>query len=494
MFTKMPMSTDQLRLSDSFFQNLAVFATGMASQITDLRELHSKRIIYMTSENVHFGAPEQIKVPTVNIRLSALLLPRTGPKAAFWAQEYVPVVFKGLQSSSEVPEPLPESGLPQQRETSVEINAEAQIAVKNHLKLQLQQVNIDSDMLYDSKRGLFTLRLRSEMGQSFVNLLTARVQALERLIDLVEAIRRAGECVVPRSVSLREVVFTYATKPQEEGQKLPGALKQWRVRLDLAGEKGAKVLLDAGNPHLRVIDFIQTMANSSALEQLPCWLVNTLPLYRALEKLYDGWDNFDNQRYCAIFHKSLNWATIRFSLPGPPQRRVVNIDIKPHTRKGKLMWYVSRAETDLNAKNENEEFNRILRQRVWSAKGEDGITGLVTSAAVSLDTGIEKIITLIDESIRLLPVVTIPTSQQGGQQQPHGQDQSSGGPPPPGVMQKIPIPGRLPPQQQQQGQRPQQVPQANMGQVQGPQQKQQQQQQQHQRANDRHSNHIMVLD
>ncbi|KAK3989179.1 mediator of RNA polymerase II transcription subunit 14 [Cladorrhinum sp. PSN332] len=503
MFTKLPMSSDQLRLSDKFFENLALFASGMISQITDLRLLYSKRIAHTTRESFNYGLPAQIKMPTINVRLSALCLPRTGPKAVCWAQEYVPIVFKGLQSSEAVKLPTePGQTKDENDEDPVKINAEAQIAVKNQSRFQFLKGNIDHDVNYDPKSGLFTLRLRSEMGSPLVNLLSARIQALERLLDLVEAIRRAGECVVPESVTLREVIFTYGTKPPQGAQDTADAPRQWRVRLDLAGEKGAKVILEQGNPHLCVIDLIQNMANSASLEQLPSWLVSTLPLYRALEKVNDAWENFDGQRFCVIFHKALNWVTIRFSLPpgNGPQPRRVNLEIKPHTRKGRLMWHVSRADTDRDFKNENEEFNRLLKQRVWTAKGEDGYTGLVNSAAATLDHGIENIIAHIDEAIQSLPLRTLPLQQVQDQQQ-----QAAAAP---AGTQEVPpqqgsqgVPGRFPPQGQQvqvqhrpqqqqhqqgQAQGQQGIPQANMG----------GQAQQHQQPhnNNNNKNHAMAID
>ncbi|KAK4165808.1 mediator of RNA polymerase II transcription subunit 14 [Cladorrhinum sp. PSN259] len=471
MFTKLPMSSDQLRLSDKFFENLAIFASGMISQITDLRELHSKRIAHATRESLNYGLPAQIKMPTINVRLSELCLRRTGPRSLCWAQDYVPIVFKGLQSSSEVME-LPTEPGQEQDTTSVKVDAEAKITVKNQARFQFLKGNIDHDVLYNPKLGQFTLRLRSEMGLPLVNLLSTRIHALERLIDLVEAIRRAGDCVSPESVTLREVTFTYGTKLPQGAPDTTDAPKQWRVRLELGGERGVRVILEQGNPHLQVIDFIQKMANSSNLEQLPAWLFNTLPLYRALEKLKDGWEYFDPLKCCVVHNKGPNWATIRYKLPGP-QPRIVNLDIKPHTRKGKLMWHISRAETDQNFKNENDEFNRVLKQRVWTAKGEDGYTGLVTSAAASLDSSIENVIAHIDDAIRSLPVKTLPL-QQDQQAVP-----ASAG------NQQVPQqPGRFPQQQGQQQQkaqqqvvqhRPQQqqqqqqqigVPQANMGQQQ----------------------------
>ncbi|KAK4228993.1 mediator of RNA polymerase II transcription subunit 14 [Podospora fimiseda] len=457
MFTKIPMSSDQLRLSDKFFENLTLFASGMISRIADLRLLHHKRIDYNIRECLSYGGTTQVKMPILNVRLSALTSPTTNPHAVSWAQEYVSIVFKGLQSSRTVKLPTePGQASEEDDEGPDKVIAEARIAVKNHSSFQFLKGNIDQNILYDPKSGTFTVRFRREVGSPLFTILSDEILDLERLLDLVQAIHRAGECVALESVTLRQVVFTYGSKPLQGAQGAQDATaeppKRWRVTWNHSPSHGVTVNLEQGNPHLRVIDFIQKMAKSPSKGQIPTWLVNTLPLYRALEKLNNAWENFETQRFCLIFHKALNWVTIRFCLPtgvGQP-RRVVNLDIKPQTRRGRLMWHVGRAETDRDSRNENDEFNIILRQRVWTAKGDDGYTGLVNSAAANLDHGIENCIAQIDRAIRSLPTKTLPPV--GGPQ-----DANAAAGTQDGVAQYQNPPGRFPPQGQLQVQhRPQQ--------------------------------------
>ncbi|KAK0729077.1 hypothetical protein B0T21DRAFT_206561 [Apiosordaria backusii] len=494
MFTKMPMATEQLRLSDQFFENLTLYATGMIAQITDLRELHNKRMAHTTREAVNYSLPAQIKMPTVYVRLSDILGLRgsKGGRGLCWAQEYIPIVFKGVQA-----------------ETPMKIIAEAKLTVTNRRKFQFLKGNVDHDVNYNPQIGQFSLRLRGEMGATVITLLTARIQALSRLIELVEAIGRAGKAVVHQSVTLREVVFTYSDSVTADGGAPPeppsnNARRSWRVRLDLTKERGVNVDLESGNPHYPVIDYIREMANSPDFENLPSWLVLSLPLYRALEKVEEKRKSFQDQPVVAVFHRALNWVTIRYQIGTNPVRKL-NIEIRPRTRQGKLMWHVSRAmDADTktaDVKPENDEFNKVLVERVWTASG-NGFKGLTSGAAASLEQGIEELVALVDESVRF-----IASGGGVGQQQQQPQQQQiplhQQQPPPPQAQQQSPTPQQQRFQQQMQQQRQaQQMPAANMHagpphpnmMNRGPSQQGQQQQQQSRQSYGNTMANALVLD
>ncbi|KAK4681682.1 mediator complex subunit [Podospora pseudoanserina] len=442
MYTKMPMATEQLRLSDQFFENLTLYATGMIAQITDLRELHSKRMAHTTREAVNYSLPAQIKMPTVYVRLSDMLGPKGGGRGLCWAQEYIPIVFKGVQADS-----------------PMKIIAEAKLTVTNRKRFQFLKGNVDHDVNYNPNIGQFSLRLRGEMGATVITLLTSRIQALDKLIELVEAIGRAGKAVVHQSVTLREVVFTYtdSVPTGNPEQQAPNNTRQqqhrpWRVRLDLTKERGVKVDLERGNPHYPVIDYIREMANSPDFENLPSWLVLSLPLYRALEKL-GGVEQ--PGVVVTVLHRGLNWVTIRWVVQG----RKVNVEVKPRRRQGTLMWSLSRVVDSPDSSSskppppeQNDEFQKVLAEKVWNEKG-NGWKGLTTGAAASLEGGVEEIVRLVDEVVRGVAV--------GGPQQqlPHYQ----GAPPQPTPQQQFQQAQAARFQQQmQQRQQQQMQPAANM--------------------------------
>jgi mediator of RNA polymerase II transcription subunit 14 len=312
---------------------------------------------------------------------------------------------------------------------------EAKVGVTDRAKFQLLQHTLDRDVLYDNKIGQFTLRFQPEANTGTIPLLRARMQALDRLVDIVDALGRGGKHVAPGKITLREIEFFYGDSAAAiaPGTQLgsPDETKQrpWKVRLDLAAEQGVNVILDAGNPHLRVVDYLRAAANSSTFKKLPSWLSLTLPLFEALERLHDSWNSVlaRDQGNLYLFHKSLDWVTIRFALSGAKNRRM-HLDIRPRDKGGNLTWHVYRPATDANA---------------------NGFKGLVNSAVATWDKGIGNLLQLINESLQTLAGTPPPQqaqAQQLGQQHPQqaqAQEQQQALPP------QGAAPGRFPHQLQQ---------------------------------------------
>ncbi|KAK5663347.1 hypothetical protein OQA88_3775 [Cercophora sp. LCS_1] len=409
LFTKIPMAPNQMTLSDDFFQTLTVYVSGMISQITDLRELHSKKMGYTTRAMASSSLPRQIKMPTIFVRLSDMLQPENGRVSAPWAKEYVPIVFRGLQG------PDDQDGsdnvmVPARRDARIKVIAEARLAVANNAKFRHLKGSMDHDVAFDSRTGQFVLRVRADMGTPVVDLLGQRIRSLERLVDFVEAIRVAGTNVVAQSVTLREVVFTYQNTP-EAAPTLANAPQRpsqaWRVRVDLASSKGIDISLEMGNPHEAVIDYLKQAANSASFPMLPSWLVTTLPMFRGLRHIENTWDALSaksNAKF-EVFHKALNWATLHFVLPGKTER-AVSFDIKALTRKGKAQWCITRSDPP---RATNDMIDDILAQKVWSFQG-NGIKGLMTSAAADPNTGIEKLLEMINAAVS--SILRAPPQQQ----------------------------------------------------------------------------------
>ncbi|KAG7293114.1 mediator complex subunit [Staphylotrichum longicolle] len=427
-FTRIEPSTPDLHLSESFFENLAKYGTSIMLQIKALRNLHQQRVAHASqrpTDRDSCDASSLDRLPTLHVRSSDILGPRSDsdkPARLSWAQEFISIDWKGLAPvpASEFNDHLASAESLQRRPVPLRVMVEAKVAVTNRAKFEFLENRVDRDVLYDSRVGQFTLRFRPEANESVIPMLQARMQALDRLVNFVDALGRAGKHIVPESITLRKIIFSYgdSSPAAQPNQQLPaasqGAQRVWKVRLDLAREQGVDVILEAGNPHLRIIDYLRAAANSSKFKQIPAWLVFTLPLFRGLEQLQDSWNTVlaKEQGACYIFHKSLDWVTLRFALAGAKGRRV-HLDIRPRDKAGNLTWHIYRPATDANVNNENDEFNRVLKQRVWSTSGS-GFKGLMNGAVANWDDGIESLLALISTSIQ-------PATAAAQQQQPQHQ-------------------------------------------------------------------------
>lgn len=426
----------------------------MMGQISTLRELHHERVRHGAERSPNNDPSARLHIPTIFVRLTDLLRTHHGQERVSptpWAKEFIPIVFKGLEPVAlEDSEVTAGVHLSQKRETRPRSISEATLAVADRAKFHFLKGNLDRDVLYNPRIGQFTFRLRTEMDVPSVTLLSTRIKSLQRLIDFVEAIRRAGKEAVPVSATLREIVFTYGRKTADGLLDSPQEHRRWEVRLDLSKEQGVDVILEQGNPHLRVIDYLRSAANSNEFQALPAWLILTLPLFRALDQLEDSWQDAvaSQQGSLYVFHKAPAWVTLRFALPSGNRR--VNLDIRPRTRKGGLQWFMTRAQTDPEAKNENDGFNVALKQNVWSASGK-GYKGLMTGSSATPDHGIENLMALLGRA--MLAMTTRPSPQQ--QQQAQQQQQSVPHQAPLPQQQGLPVGFPPPHHQQQQPQMPQ---------------------------------------
>ncbi|KAK4105807.1 MED14-domain-containing protein [Parathielavia hyrcaniae] len=515
-FIMLPMTPSDPALPEhSWFPELTKYTASIMAHVDDLRGFHQQRSRY------GFGKSRDSRDLTVYAPSADMPASQSAPndkRSPPWATQFIPLIYKGPAPilGHEFADLIADAGSLQRRPARQRVLVEAKVSVTSRARFALLERKLDRDVFYDHDLGRFTLHLRPDAGSGAVPLLRARMLALDRLVGMVDSLARAGKRVTPERVTLREIVFTYGTGTQ--GSLPPDQLsapsqekqKKWRMRLNLAKEQGVGINLEEGNPHLRSKDYLQAFANSPKLKTLPVWLVLTLPLFRALERLEDSWDSVlaKEQGACYVFQKSMDWVTIRFALSGAKGRRM-HLDIKPRGKEANLMWHVCRPMTDANATNENDEFNKVLKQRVWSTDGQ-GFKGLTNGALASWEGGIENLIALIGDSIQSLvgtppPSLAAPQPQQlpqvstAAQQQQQLADHHQPVAPPGGA----PQPGRFPPQQafqQQQQQQAPRLPQANMhpqGQPQAQQQlkQQQQQKQQQQRAGmGKNNTPVVVID
>lgn len=397
-FSQLTLTSAQPNLSDAFFDNLTVFVTAMISQLADSRVLYGKRVRHSVQDLPGFPLDPHAKMPAMYVRLSELvpsLAARTGSRRP-WAKDFVQLTFKGAQRLGGGRR-TPSSD---RSEDSLGINVivEAKLAVTDRSKFSLLKGNVDNDVIFNPRLGQFALRLRAEAGKSIVDSLATRLEAIARLVDFVDTMRRNGEGIACESVTLRQVVFTYGeglagTQPDDEA---PQKQRRWKVWLDLAS---GNIRLEERNPHLRVLDKLKDLADTSSLKLLPSLLSLTLPLLRGIEAIEASWEEIAmrDEGTVETFYKTLDYITLRYKLPGPPsQPRQLRLRLNMRMRRGELWWHLWR-EGSTSPEN---EFNKALKH-IWEGHGE-GWRGLGSSAIAKPATGIEPLLSAVDDAVRAL--------------------------------------------------------------------------------------------
>lgn len=399
----------------------------MMSTLADLRTLHNKRIRHSIQDLPNYSLPPPIKMPCICLRLSELvpsLKPRSGGWRP-WAMDVVQLMFKSVRVSSASGKALEVSGRSRNNRKLIAV-VEARLSVTDRSKFNLLRGNVDHDVSFNPRLGQFSLRLRAEAGQSIIDSLATRLQAIARLVDFVDTMRQSGKSIVCESVTLREVIFTYGddipsntstttttttsttagsdeTKPQQQHRR-------WKVWLDLAAGPDINIKLEADNPHLRVLDKLKDLANSASLKLVPAILTFSLPMLRSMDAIERSWDSIamDGNGSLEIFDQTLFGLSLLYKLPGSASssqikgqgqgQRALKLSLGMRPRKGSWCWFIARQGGPVA--NAEDEFSRALKP-IWDGHGE-GWRGVGSGATATAISGIERLLSTVDGAVRAL--------------------------------------------------------------------------------------------
>ncbi|KAG5929425.1 hypothetical protein E4U42_005892 [Claviceps africana] len=442
--TKIPLNNGYPELSDTFWNNLAFFTTGLIVRSIDLRELHRQRIKTRSSNRTSSSALPLVLLPSIEIALSALfpamainkddfepelsvsaddggyenleilsLIQRagsmgSGPKKA-WAEDVVNLSFKGIKSLAPT-EVLNEDGL---RDTRLICTSEAIIKAKIPTKFASLSGLADGDVSYDPRRGQFLLHIERVVGKSLLETLKSRIMAVDRFVNFLEAMDSARGSITTDLVTLRRITFHYSdttwNRQQAEEQKhgqdvIEGqesrSTMRWRVVLDLA-KKDIDIELEKGNPHLRVLDLMRKLVNcEDGISGLMSWLPTSLPALQAIDEIASHWVPFvtAGRGHFEFSMKTVAWMNLTYTIrtgKKKQSRKTVSLDVRLKRRRGEAWWHVWRSDHDADSQ---DVVSKALK-RVWDSKGQ-GWLGLATGAAGRPQGGVVAMLLAVDEAIR----------------------------------------------------------------------------------------------
>jgi mediator of RNA polymerase II transcription subunit 14 len=445
--TKLPLKIGQPGLSENFWHNLTIFVTGIITQMTDLKELHNRKVRHTARERENNTLPHQVKLPSVFVRLSDIIpslvtapekeLPEKDNDGNYinksqeektsaawirgrrepWAYDYLEVVFKGLQAGLE--DPNASTSLPR----VLNYVEDVILRVTDKRKFRLLRGQVDKDVLYNPRRGEFYFRIRQAVGQGVIDTLTSRVKSIDRLFDFLAAMSKPTSAVRSESVTLRKVAFRYGPLPPPD-QPAPLDVPQkhpWRVSLDLA-TNSIGIVLEKNNPHLRVLPMLKGLANAEGgLNGLIRILPLTLPILTALDEIEDKWAALElsGQGGCEVIAHSLDLYRVRYRVPPKPLKlqgpRQLDLCLRMRHKKGTLLWHLFRpAAAHGAAPIPDDDFRAVLKP-IWDGRGE-GWRGLSTGASgypSHGSHGISALLMRVDDSVRGLAVSSPGVASKG---------------------------------------------------------------------------------
>jgi len=422
--TPLSLTAGLPELSDKFFYDLTVFTAAMISQITDLRHFRAQNIGHATETCVNKSLPSGVKVPAINVKLSDILQrpdPSSPGKTPSWAQNSVRIMFSGIRHAAPVSSSIkdevtnghaPEATSNQEHRLSAVMDARFKVA--DPQRFSMLKSNVERDVVFNRKLGVFALNLQAELGTPILDTLKKRLQAIERLVDCVDAIRCCQRDVRCEKITLQKITFSYSRLSKTEaGLATQSPARRWQATLNLGADK-VKLQLEKDDPQLRVIDMYDKLVNSALrFEQLAFFLSISSPLQSALRAMEMAWldHSVRSTGDVAVFATSLDSFNIHYTLAGSteesPRKAVFRIQFME--RKGNQYWWVYRDEIGL-VRNPDDAFKKAL-DPVWSAAKRQW-RNLGDGAACNLERGIENLLEQVDGAVRQLAMQSPKVTKQ----------------------------------------------------------------------------------
>ncbi|KPM43628.1 Mediator of RNA polymerase II transcription subunit 14 [Neonectria ditissima] len=447
---RLPLNKGHPDLCDAFWNNLTLFATGMIAQSVDMRELHRNHIKSRPNGSRNWALPQQVRLPSIEIALSgifptmvldtvekdiskesneqadtvgedtelaSIVRPPTGlgviPSTQQpWANDIVAIRFKEVQPPRRTP--TPHEGATS--DSPLMCVSDAIIRVRKPGKFAALKGMVDRDVSYNPQKGEFCLRIRHGIGQSLLSTLKSRVKAVDRFVNFLESMDKAKGTIQSESVTLRQVVFSYTEPAQDSDGDVMEPTQRWKVLLDLSKDN-IDVRLERGNPHLRVVDLMQSLVNSEGgIEALMVWLPVSLPALGGIERIETAWTGIQArlQGQVEFSMKTIDWMSIRYTLAAPSgvfqqPKRQVTLEVRMKVRRGEPWWHIWRSDSGIGPPPE-DEYTAALKP-IWEGRGEDW-HGLTSSAAARPNKGVVNLLTAIDGAIR--PLAGVSVGRDGG--------------------------------------------------------------------------------
>jgi mediator of RNA polymerase II transcription subunit 14 len=370
-FARLPIDIAQADSDAAFWSSLDVLATGVMTQ-NNIRSFLLQRGVHTKSDESLVetvpGLPSSIPIPVVLAKLSDVvpfLMPKMGSEMQFsdkatgiqgqfmdvtsdpnklrlpqldliapasrsrrgtlggramakgpsssqpkaqnmsWVYDMVKVAFKGFSTQSGAGSGATYNN---NKSPSLCVSKVSIRALDPDFFKFLNGKSLGGDVVFSLETGEFVVSICHDMGIDIGDLIVARVNAIDRLVDFVEAMNHVPPGIRYTSIKLDEVKFTY---PDTRN------LTRWPVQYDLSGPS-IRVNLDAKDPHLPAESLISRIANGgNGISAVMKWLPITLDLFAAINIILAIWED-PEKTHIPPYNPATQQAAL--PLPTPPQQ------------------------------------------------------------------------------------------------------------------------------------------------------------------------------
>lgn len=431
---RVPIKSRSPSPSYAFTATLSVFAAAILTHYANAKSLNRRGALYtLRCPDI----PQKgISLPSIHARLSQLLPsrnsdPRTNKS---WAKDVIRITFQGLGSSPEsniapTPALLTEAPAPDAPETVQSehpliltpkslpsqdlavVVTEARMSVPLPKSLVNINEQVERDIAFHPDTGAFAFRLKTLVGESVVPALIERVTRVERLVEYVQILQSYKPGLSCDSLSLGMISFSYTTEALATHGLTNGVVQQYKARIDFGNIDQIALLLDHDDPHLRILDLLNQILNSSqGFRGIAKLLPITAPALRGLGDVQKLWSGLSQVGECFVLVRATEQYVIRYAIrhaevEGAVVNRQFNFSLKLQDRKGEPFWHLQRSDSiDRGGDDLETEL-----QRVWNAVNEKWL-GMRTSG-VARPSGIEALLLAVNDAVTIVASNTSPAAK-----------------------------------------------------------------------------------
>ncbi|GAD98631.1 mediator of RNA polymerase II transcription subunit 14 [Paecilomyces variotii No. 5] len=376
----------QQRLDYASFANLEHSLAGLLALYANARYLEELNCVHSFPQARKLQLEPGPRVPSLFIRFEPSKLPAsvqiscpTGLRKSRFLKETVCLSFQGIDSQSK----------------RVIIVAQGQFTAPIRTVWALAS-NSDNSVAFQRKGCGFAMRFLVTAGNSMIGPLFDRLQRLECVLSILEALDRKN--IRTRSMSLSRLDFTYGAQQSHhasihiKGPEL-SHLPQEKGTVDLQSKASPLRLLleirfDHSNPHRRISQSLSSVLNDngamSGVNHMANILTLTVPLLQALDSITCGASR-DSPSKVLVTARNAKVYQIYY----PHHRYRFLITVGQH--RDRITWILRDARTP-QEKSTPGQLESKLRERIYNSQG-DGWKGLGTGAVAD----IQKVGNLLSE-------------------------------------------------------------------------------------------------
>lgn len=409
----------------------------MISNYANTLALHSRRCNYMLRQ---INPSRAITIPSIYMLVEDIL-PSSKKVGREWAKNAMRLTFQGIEvvpqiqaaaendlnglsTPSTQPQVPQTSGpgsqqispqgrrKPTQREENAFMVIEARMLLPKAKSIESINPRVDPDIAFDSRTGSFAFRLRCLVGEAVIDKLVEVAVRVERLVDFAQVLGKheRSKSLKCGTVSLGRITFTYGnTPPSVDVNSMDVDLETgfYKATIDFSSaESTMALILERGNPHIRILDYLNKVLNSTeGLNGVATLLTQTLPVNRGLDSIEKNWplpnnpesEMFVNVRAtdCYIIQYIIRQLPVKDSKI-EPTRLTYRFRVGLRVRRGEPWWWVQRADKDSRTK-ETDALDDALKP-LWTSSGP-GWLGMRISGVATKD-GIQELLEKLDEAMR----------------------------------------------------------------------------------------------